>query len=753
MNCLFNSLRKRYLLLSVFSVFLISSCVKDRYEKMEKYQRPDWLEGKIYTQISSQDNMQMFAALLVDTDYDKIINKTGTYAAFVPNDSALNDYLNNKYGTTDLGDIPEDDKLTLVKYHILQMPWSKEQLQSLNSRGWINVDDISNSEPTAFKRYTLYKAENRKYRIKRFLSGTENYEVITPDGNEDRIVYNDTYKQVPIYFDGFLDALELTGQDYSFYFNGRTYDRGEIYYANAKIQGDELFAENGFVYEIDDVVEVLPTAEEILESGDYSEYLELIYRYPTFIENDPATLAQEGADEGLEVDQLYDLSYSLPMDIHNERVGSKSRTLESNYGIMAPTNQAMDNFFNKYLSKWGNSWEQVPSLLQLFVIGSHTGQSAIYETNLQEGFYNELGDIVKIQDQSVIVERQHGSNCTFIGLNDAVVPEYFSRVSAPLCLDPLFSRFFGAFASSDLIAALKDPYTDFSYFMIDDISLEADSSLFVEDIPNLGYFVYAWDFSNDRYILFKSGRGTPPEFYPFRRRLYGHIGVEPILGSATKEYVETIDGRHIIVENTIGQVSGGEASEFGYNSNRDTFLVFSEYDPGFIMENGKTYNCNGWFKFTVTSALTIINQNSLFFKYLVDAGMADPISKEITFIDPSERYSIFMPSDAALTAAKVDTLSVPELKDFLQFHIVRDEFIFTDGRQDRGNYTTYNGEKLELDPIVDEIRILNGNGGLYLSVPYSSKANLIATHLKDASENYFSSNAVFHKIDTVIHPY
>jgi uncharacterized surface protein with fasciclin (FAS1) repeats len=213
------------LFLAAISIFL-KSC--NKFEEIEKYQRPEWLIGKVYEQISKDPELSLFAKCIADVGYDSIINRTGTYTVFAPNNTAFESYLSDN-GLGSVEDIQDEEKERLVKFHIVQMPWNREQLQGLSSKGWINVNDLSNNKPFAFKRQTLLKNENKSYPVKVEKDAGLIYETIVPEAeaDESRIVYSNSRKYAPIYFDGFLSAAQLNGEDYSFYFD-RSYAAGNI---------------------------------------------------------------------------------------------------------------------------------------------------------------------------------------------------------------------------------------------------------------------------------------------------------------------------------------------------------------------------------------------------------------------------------------------------------------------------------------------------------------------------------------------
>jgi hypothetical protein len=353
----------------------------------------------------------------------------------------------------------------------------------------------------------------------------------------------------------------------------------------------------------------------------------------------------------------------------------------------------------------------------------------IYTKDINAGFYNDINDMIKADDISV-KNAIFGSNCTFIGLNEVIVPKFFSSVSAPLFLNPNYSAFFGAYSEVNLLSALKDQTTDFSLFLIDDSSLSIDSSLFVMEIPDRpGRFnVLAFDHSTENIVNMLSAnyKGI------LTRRLFGQIGIQPILGIAKREFIETLDGRHIVVQNDT--VSGGASSKFGFNSPRDTTVVFSEI-TNLNASNGRMYSSNGWLEFPTENTYGRL-RGTKFLTLLNKVGLASISNERLTFINPTERYTIFVPSDAALNSIQADTLSIEDLRKLVSFHIVRGQLIFTDGRQPQGAYRTLNNQFLHLNPQPDNLIILDKNYNVYYDqLMLSSRANLIGMHLQNASEN------------------
>jgi hypothetical protein len=70
----------RSLLWIVFFTILISGCEKEQI----LYERPEWLLGKVYTQILEEAELTTFARCIELTGYDQIINVSGSYTVFAP---------------------------------------------------------------------------------------------------------------------------------------------------------------------------------------------------------------------------------------------------------------------------------------------------------------------------------------------------------------------------------------------------------------------------------------------------------------------------------------------------------------------------------------------------------------------------------------------------------------------------------------------------------------------------------------------
>jgi hypothetical protein len=74
------------LLLPAFVVLILVYGCRD---EIDKYARPEWLAGKLFTQIQEIPELTTFAKAIELTEYDKLIDVSGSYTVFAPSDEAF----------------------------------------------------------------------------------------------------------------------------------------------------------------------------------------------------------------------------------------------------------------------------------------------------------------------------------------------------------------------------------------------------------------------------------------------------------------------------------------------------------------------------------------------------------------------------------------------------------------------------------------------------------------------------------------
>lgn len=758
---------KQFILLAFILVFFFSC----RQEGLNKYERPTWLAGKLYTQITTKPELSTFTELLQATGYDTIINVSGSYTVFAPSNDAFTRYFQKNPNYKSIGELPKAEALKLVKYHLVQNPWSKKQLMSLDIYGWVDTLDLNNNLPKGYKRETLLREKNKLYGVvwskyKRLGLTQKRQNIIdTTATSWHRRVFTDSRKYTPIFFKQYFDIYDLPTSDFAFYFNRQFEAATDLYYSGGRVISDEIFAENGFVYVIDEVVEPLKNGAEILsdnsKGNSYSNYYNIVNMFSEFEYNETETFKQPGADQGLLVDSLFNLSYpQLVFDITSEKTkpprGSfglpSNVSIRYHHGIVAPTDEAMNQLVNQYLVGGGNwgSLDGSPENIKRIIANSSLSINPIYPTDLQKGFLNGESDEVKI-DESTIVQKEYGSNCTFIGVNKPIVPRAFSSVTGPVYTRRGFSKVMYAIEKSGLLSALKRKDADYSFFVENDGNTSVDSSLIYD--PTREIFTIA--------TLYPSITLKTLSNDDLRLLLLNHIGTARPKGIARKEFVKNLAGNYLIFNNETNEVSGTAPTTFGYLGSKQVKVVPRQISTN--ADNGTTYEIDNWFNFSVSGIFSVISTNYPKFHNLIKkAGYSQDKLSKYSFMSENQLYTVFAPTDSLLNTINTDAMSLKQLQDFVLLHFVQGQLIFTDGNIPSGYYETSRIDesstpystvytKIRIDTGIDEITIPSKNGDPAVIVNESAKTNVLTGRSLSTSsqQNIFPNslnNGVVHEI-------
>ena len=758
--------RSKLFILVTGVLIIFISCDEDFGEK-EKFKRPDWLAGKLYTQIKDQSTLSTFARCLELSGYDTIINTSGSYTVFAPDDEAFDLYFQNNPKYNSIDEIPLEELTRIVKYHIVQNPWSREQLKSLDIYGWIDTLDINNDEPRGYKRETLLREKDRKFGVM-YDEGNILTIVDTLESPWYRRQTIDSRKYAPIFYQEYFDIYDLTSDDFEFYFGRSFENENDMFYLSGLLDQENIFAENGFIYIIDRVIEPLQNAYQILstetDNHSYSVFLDLIDKFPVFTYNQEKTFDQPGAEQGLEVDSLFDISFpQLAFDICNEKTTAPygalglppNVTIRYHHGMVAPTNEAMDELVSEYIAgglRWGNL-KNTPQHVKRMIVNTHMSENAIYPADFTKGFYNGELDVVYLDDET-IVQQQYGSNCTFIGVNKAIVPRTFKSVSGPVYLNRGYSITMFAIERAGLLNALKKKDREYMFFIESDQNCRDDSSLLYNSV-------------NRRFTAFQISGMLATEYIlsdnDLRILLMNHIGTALPKGLANKEFIPNLAGNFLMVNNQTGEVSGTAQTTIGYNGILPTTVYPLQISTN--ADNGITYETTNWFSFAISDLFTqLASTFPAFHSLLMSAGLGNQAEGRYNFISENENYTVFAPTNLALSNYQTDTLTNEELRRFLMMHFVQGHLIFTDGNKPAGYYettridersTTYTKvyTNIYIDPGIDVINIPDKTGANYLAVPESNRTNLIVGRRIDEVAGVFPnilSNAIIHEIDKVL---
>lgn len=739
-------------------VFLcLSGC--QTYLDSPVYQSPSQLEGKLFTQLNKQDNVSAFIKCLELTGLSGQIEKTGYYTIFAPTDDAFKLFFDNhpEYSGS-VENIPAAELNRIVRFHVLLNGWTKTQLRTLDYRGWINPKDKYYNVPRGYKRQTWLKNPNKKLWVA-FEKG--NYVVVdSSQSSTYRKVLTDSRKYIPLYYKEYMDYYGYNSEDYSFYFN-RPFDGGEeIYFGNGKIISDEIPAENGFIYLIDQVVPPMENLEaQLLKKGenDYSLFSSMIYKFAQFNPDLEETFNQLGATQGLEVDTLYRITYpELQVNITNEIAArSANYNVRENNTLIAPTNAALQKLFDEVVTSnsgyphWP-SINVIPEFINAMILNTYMSDKANYKSDLKNGFLNGSLDSITI-DESSILEKKYCSNGVFIGVNEPIIPRAFTSVAAPVYLRPEYSVFMYAMHSANILPALKSRDKVYQYYILSDATFSADSSLEMEFTDNLGKA-----YRINRYSKANRMSRSVMSNLDLTRLLLNQVVIGTPPGICNKEFMPNLAGNYIIYDHINSQVSGAQPSVYGYKG--DSIVYVQPQSINYPTDNGFTYETEAWFRGPETEIYNLLSKYGRFMTLLDKTGLASKKEFSMKLTNPGEFYTVFAPSDSALDAIGADTIRVERLKEILKKHFIRGQILFTDMSSFSGNYETMSKDRYRLRILKqpDMITILDNDNNPFVEINEDPiKTNIIIGYDTNPSgsslsEYDFVSTGVVHEIDKVL---
>ncbi len=737
---------KTVFFLLVLLTGLFAGC-KDLTDQ-EKFQRPDWLPGKLYTTVAAQNNLTLFTECLRLAGLDSILDVSGSWTVFAPTDEAMKEFLaENHYAS--VSDIPLTELDKIAEFHVVQNPWSLDQLQTLGAYGW-RTKENENWNSYAFKRQTMFKNPVEKY----WIENVNKKEVIVMDSAKSKRykkVFVESRKYAPVFNDEYFTLNGLSSEDFSFYFD-RPYEQGNVYFAGAKILQSDIFAENGFVHIIDRVVKPMLNAKEMLErekpGESYKLFLEMVYwYYPDFEPNEIATFNQPEVRLGGIVDTLWDLNYSnLAFALHSERTGivnpNVNEILVKHNGLFVPTDDALREFIDGILTvksgypHW-RDYQSLPKDVADIIIAQNVKSFPIYpSTGQYQKIFRNKGRYK--QNEGDIIRKEFGSNCTFIGLDNYVPDRVFTSVTGPVFCRPNFSLFRQALLYTGAHDVIANYEGELYFFPIPDYALRADSSLMLNWIDKDANRYNFSEFNRLTRKIDGLGRNS------LNGRILNQIGTSVPNGSANKEFIRTLGGKYITWDHSDNTIQGTSSCTIGYEGFEPVTCSPVPLDEP--ADNGKVWSVNYWFNFSNRNFQAVLSQNTKFYSLLKKAGFVNEGSSEILIMDKNENYTVFVPSDEALSSYQADTLPVDELREFLKYHFLKGEMIFTDNKQPSGDYNTTNGAKLTVQTGPDVIEILDKKGDSYLRIPEKENRTNIMISAGAAV------STVVHEIDKVLVP-
>ena len=725
---------KRIFLVGCTAVLILMLGCQSEFEKY--YDVDDKAGQSVFEYLDAQPDYTLFTDIIrrIPDDF-RVLNTTGLFTVFPVRDPALREFL-SQYGANSIDEfINSKDSVEaleiinqIAKHHIIQWPFTKFDL--------VDADPIEGGGtfgfPPAFRRGTRYRPPMTKV------------DSSIDDTSEGVHCYGHHPKFLSFFNKEVLDYYDVSNDDLQALFPDKTIsidDDGDFYVNGVEILESDIPVKNGFIHEVAEVMLPLKNHLEILrDNQQFSTFHDLYVRN---VADNRRTSALEESYSTAPFECFQDIVSFINLDLalegnRNLANGGQDGLIEVKT-LFAPTNQAMDDFFQEHFVASYADYSELPDNLLDDIL-----ESSIYDFTFLFPSQYESGSVrsnfqVPIQyNPSEVVSKQYASNGPFYEVNKLRIPDWMNTVLKPAIVNKQYSMFlYGATQIGYLQQLTTDPELDqVALILPSDKAFEDNLYRLTEEgigrleTPTSNFAVRISDSELtsliSRHCFFTDLDFESPEI-GFRKTMGDHfIGKE--------------NGRVWGLGNSLNPIPiAGSSEEF----NGKVYFVDELLDIG-DDEVQKTFAQEIFSNPSLENFETVLKRSGLV--PFEQQGTLDVPTGEITFLRSFTDYTAFIPVNTAIASVFGSIPDDPEqLGRWIRYFFV-EKTIFSDG-ENLGVFPTLMRDTLatgELgfdfkDVTVSiqgtELLLEDGDGG-------SAKTT--------GQKNIFRSNGVIHVIDNVL---
>lgn len=427
--------------------------------------------------LESRGHFSRFIEALDRSGYRRLVDGGGLVTVFAPDDRAFDSYLQEKYGTTDIGQIPEEELTLLVGCHMIQFAYTPEDFLSFSMTS--SDDGTDAGSGSCFKYKTYGRAAIEEY---------------TDPVTRRKVKLFSREKYMPVFSTrmfakrGIADAEA----DYRRLFPEVNWQGSDdrLYAGNAAVVESGIATDNGYLYIVDKVMEPSRTiCKELAEpaSADYSLCKRLLDRI-TLYQYDANATKNYAASSG---DSLYyHYHWKAPSrtseiselasewTYHDENGVVFERGLRYSNNCFLPKNTVLEAYLKDYFKEYGTlTQDDFLSLIPENAI-YHFLRAHVYgAVDLMLPSELDMRPVVGVNGErfslssSEIGDVRYCSNGVIYGIDKVFEPAVFTHLTAPLFRYPQFSFYARAFNTKNMYQQTVDPSNRFSLFIQSDQDL------------------------------------------------------------------------------------------------------------------------------------------------------------------------------------------------------------------------------------------------------------------------------------------
>lgn len=435
----------------------VVSC-QESIDDNDHYKVPDWLKGNAWQVLEKEGSYSMFLKGIELTGYRPIVDGKSILTVMAPDDEAFRLYLQEN-GYSSVEEMYQNDPTQLKKtigFHLMYYAYDWDKLVNFRP----TEGDGATEEQKLQNAGLWYKHRTRSQDEMEDMRGKLN-------GVDTLVTVYHYERFLPVLSNKFFSTKGIDAKsNYEYFFPSSqwTVSGDGFQVSNASVTDKAaVITDNGYLYHVNQVVRPLETIYNTLRNNsNYSDFISLYDQYAEFTEAATETSSNVGK-------VVYTLTHKGLPSIACEWPVTDYRqmsTLERfAYTILAPSNQAMNRFFQNYWTAEGgyrNLTELDPLILQYFIMQSFADTNEpVFPEEIRSGkVETAYGTPININPDDVD-DRLFCENGVVYGMNNMEAPAIFSAVVGPAFKDTTYQCYLYTLDKSELILSLASDKTEF----------------------------------------------------------------------------------------------------------------------------------------------------------------------------------------------------------------------------------------------------------------------------------------------------
>lgn len=256
------------------SLLAMAAC-SDNYEWAQD--KPAWLGESIYDELQKRGNFSIYLKMADDLGRTDFLKKTGSVTVFVADDDAFRAFF--KKNGLDENHLTPAMKKYLVNSSMLENAYVLDLLTNQPNGDDILKGQIMRRTNTLWTVYDSIPAVSYAQLTPASVS-SDRWSVLR-DKHQDmyNVIDNGTTPMVHFLWRHMM-AQGMTKEDFSYLFNGKSFDENDVYVNNVKVREGNVTCQNGYIHIMDDVPSPLLNMSSYLRAnGKTNLFSQMIDRF------------------------------------------------------------------------------------------------------------------------------------------------------------------------------------------------------------------------------------------------------------------------------------------------------------------------------------------------------------------------------------------------------------------------------------------------------------------------------------------